>query len=170
SEQLFISVRLGPVEVIPGVSESALLWLAQSIKDDALETLHREGVFQESPKVCFVQSRNKCPDRFFLKMKLVSLCGGRESLRGGIAQNGKEGVEHPHGFGPVQNHADCHDRIRILTEEPQAEFVLGVPERRENGVRVRREESVRVCGPLGGVETSIHHRKRSSEAVQLERH
>src|SRR5262249_39917119 len=128
-------VRRGPVEVIPRVTERPMLCLAQGIKDDALETAHREGVLQESPEVCFVQSRNKLPDGFFLKMKLVSLCGRRESLRGGIAQNGKEGVEHPHGFWPVQKHADCQDRIRMLTEDPQAEVFLGVPERREGGVR-----------------------------------
>jgi len=56
----------GPVEVIPRVSEIALLWLAQGIEEDALETLHREGVCQESPEVCFVQSRNQFPDGSFL--------------------------------------------------------------------------------------------------------
>src|SRR5262249_2844288 len=76
------AVSPGPVEVIPRVSERAMLWLAQGIKDDALEPPHCEGVFQESPEVCFVQSRNKFPDRFFLKFKPVS-------LRGGITQNCK---------------------------------------------------------------------------------
>ena len=36
NEQLFISVRLGPVEIIPGVSEMAMLRFAQDIQNDAL--------------------------------------------------------------------------------------------------------------------------------------
>ena len=61
--QLFLSsliphpfFQLGTVEVVPGVSEGALLRCGQKVQHDALETAHRQGVFQESPKVALVQA------------------------------------------------------------------------------------------------------------------
>src|SRR5262245_3868621 len=84
-----------------------------------------------------------------------------------IAQSGKEGVEHPYGFGRAQKHAECHEQFRKLTAVHQVEVVLGVPERCEDGVRVCREESVRVCRPLNGTEMAIHHYKRLREPALL---
>jgi len=51
-----VSVRLGPVEVVPEVSEGTLLRGGQGVEKDSLRATHREWVGQESPEVALVQA------------------------------------------------------------------------------------------------------------------
>src|SRR4051794_29266711 len=97
--QRFASVRLDPVQVVPGISERAILRFAHDTQDHAIEKPYGHGAFQDSLEIGFVQADDNFLEHTFVRFKLI-----KSRIR--IGYRGEHSIGYPADPGPVQMRAE----------------------------------------------------------------